>query len=136
MPAYWKCFYHIIWATFKRNPMIQAVHEPVLYGTVKAKVAELKCELFAAEGVEDHIHMVVGIPPALAVSDFVRHVKGVTAHEMNYDFAFEENFRWQTGYGVLTFGESHLTFACDYVNRQKAHHAERKLYRELERVEA
>ncbi|MBX3066905.1 MAG: IS200/IS605 family transposase [Anaerolineae bacterium] len=132
---YWKCYYHLVWATYGRAALIEAVHEPVLYGSIQAKAGSLKCDMFAADGTTDHIHLVVAIPPSVSVSEFVKNIKGVSAHELNAAFELKDNFQWQKGYGVLTLGESRLDFACDYVKNQKQHHERKTLINALEQAE-
>jgi REP element-mobilizing transposase RayT len=77
----------------------------------------------AAGGVEDHVHMLVGLRPAMAVSDLVRDLKVATspfiARELKLD-----GFAWQTGYGVFSLRDVGLEIVRRYVCNQPAHHAD------------
>ncbi|MEM8640653.1 MAG: IS200/IS605 family transposase [Cyanobacteria bacterium P01_G01_bin.54] len=132
--AFWRTYYHLIWATHNRQPLIQPEYEKGLYGYIKGKADALGCILHAIGGVEDHIHLVVSIPPKLAVSEFVRRVKGGSAHYINH--LSEEPgilLKWQEGYGVFSLGGKQLERAKAYVNRQKEHHAQETILAALER---
>lgn len=65
-------FYHIVWATKNREPLITPAIEAVIFPIVRDKSTELECHLFAINGVADHVHIAVNIPPKLAVSEWVR----------------------------------------------------------------
>ena len=66
--AYWQLFYHVVWATRRREPAIGAGLEPGLYAYLGDKALELGVTLHAVGGVEDHAHVVLSIPPRLAVA--------------------------------------------------------------------
>ena len=64
--AYWRLFYHLVWATHQRRPLITPELEPILYNFVKAKAIGLDATVFVINGVADHVHCVVAIPPSIA----------------------------------------------------------------------
>ena len=89
--------------------------------------------MIAVNGIPDHVHVAVSIPPTLTVTDWVKNVKGVSSHEVNNVLAEQAaRFRWQSGYGVLTFGTRNLDFVVSYIQKQKQHHANNHLYQLLE----
>jgi putative transposase len=95
----------------------------------------MQAEVLAVNGTSDHIHICVSIPPKLSPSEWVKNIKGYTAHEANSRFPnVPERFRWQSGYGVLTISPRHLEYVVNYVNRQKQHHADNKLNPNFERM--
>ena len=63
-------------------------------------------------------------------------VKGFTTHEISAMFPdLATPFRWQKGYGVLTFGAKNLAFVTNYIARQKEHHRDDTFDPYLERFE-
>jgi putative transposase len=132
---YWECYYHLIWATYRRESIINAALETTLYGAIKDKAHLLNCTIMAANGMEDHVHLVVSMPPSVSISEFVKQVKGFTSYVLNGQHETTDVFKWQGGYGVLTLGKQRLSMACDYVNRQKEHHQHHTLYASLEHIE-
>ncbi|WP_254174692.1 IS200/IS605 family transposase [Planktothrix pseudagardhii] len=121
--AFWRTYYHLVWATKNRQPLITADRESELYGYIIGKADYLGCIVHAIGGVEDHIHLVVSIPPKLSVSEFVKTIKGSSAYHLNHTPSTSGlGFSWQHGYGVLTLGGKQLEDAKAYVNNQKEHH--------------
>lgn len=123
--TFWRCYYHIVWTVKHREPLITAQAEAVIFESIRAKSTELKSPILALNGVEDHLHVALNIPPKLAVAEWVRRVKGASSHTVNTRIYpdTDTHFRWQEGYGVLTFGVKNLAIVVDYINRQKEHHA-------------
>ena len=79
----WECKYHIVFAPkFRRQ---------IIYGAIKADVANILSTLCKRKGVEkieaecckDHIHMLVRIPPSISVSDFMGYLKGKSSLMFN-----------------------------------------------------
>lgn len=133
---YWRCFYHIIWATYQRAPLVTAQIEPIIFEAIHAKSREMGCQILAVNGVQDHIHTAVTIPPSLAVAAWIRNVKGISSHQVNTRWSDDEiHFRWQSGYSVLTFRVRQQHFVVNYIRNQKQHHAEDTLEPYLERLE-
>lgn len=122
MPFY-RCIYHIIWATKHRADLIEPIHEAVLFSFLERKSLELGCELLAVNGTANHIHLAMVIPPALAAADVIGQLKGSSAREMNQTFSSDERFRWQEGYGIFTYGEKVLPDIRRYIEQQKEHHS-------------
>ena len=118
--TYWRTFYHIVWATKYREPLITPEVETVLYPALMGKACEMGALVYALNGIADHIHIVAAIPPRLAVASLVGEAKGRSSHVVNHHLTID--FGWQTGYGVMTFGEKHLHWVVRYVRHQKEHH--------------
>lgn len=132
---FWKCYYHVIWATKHRAAWIIPPYERLIYTAIEEKSASLKCKIYALNGVADHLHVAVSIMLSMSVSQWVRNVKGASSHTMNASFALEQRFYWQEGYGVLTFGEKAFPIVKAYIENQKTHHAEGSTYAYLEQLD-
>jgi putative transposase len=120
--ALWRLYYHIVWATKKRAPLITSDIEDKFYGYLIGKANHLGCIIHAIGGIEDHIHFVVSIPPKLSIAEFVKTLKGSSAYHYNHTFGKTQQFAWQEGYGVFSLGGKQLQKAVDYVHNQKTHH--------------
>ena len=118
----WRIYYHLVWATKKRQPLITADKEPKLYNYIIGKADTLGSIIHAIGGVENHIHLIASIPPSLSVANFVKNIKGSSAHYLNHSLTNSDLFIWQRGYGVFSLGGKQLPQAVDYVLNQKAHH--------------
>ena len=69
--AFWRTYYHLIWATKGRQNLIISQREASLYKYIIGKANFLGSIIHAIGGTENHIHIVASIPPNLAISDFV-----------------------------------------------------------------
>ncbi len=132
---FWKCHYHVIWATKNRARRITPEMEPYLFGTIRSIAEELNSTIFAINGMEDHIHIAVAIPPSIAVAHWVKRCKGASSKAINHTYTNDDLFRWQNGYGVLSFGAKQLPYVVTYIEHQKQHHAEKTIQPYLEQIE-
>lgn len=134
--AFWRTYYHLVWATKERQPLITSEKEKELYNYIIHKADNLNCIIHAAGGIEDHIHLVASIPPSLSIADFVKNIKGSSAHLLNKNSRLSANsisFSWQRGYGVLSLGRKQLEQAVSYVKNQKNHHSQETTINSLEK---
>lgn len=133
--TYWRLHYHIIWSTMDRQPILTPNLEKIFYGVIHGKAGELSLRIHAAGNVDDHVHIVVSIPPKIAVAGCIRHLKGASAYAINHmNGRSEGHFKWQAGYGALTVGERSLEKVMEYAARQKEHHRERTIIDVYERM--
>ena len=133
---WWRLHYHLIWTTREREPLIDAQRERIIQATLQVKARELGLVLHAVGGIEDHVHAVVSIPPAIAVAVCVKHFKGASARRVNQAFGADARFAWQAEYGAVTLGERSLPRAIEYVQRQRQHHSDKTLIAWYETVAA
>jgi putative transposase len=120
--ALWRLYYHLVWATKERQPLITSEREGKLYSYIISKADELGTIIHAIDGIENHIHVVASIPPKISISDFVQKIKGSSTHYINHLSSGEDMFGWQRGYGVFSLGRKQLEQAVIYVKNQKEHH--------------
>ena len=131
--VYEEAFYHFVWATKQREPMIVPQMESLLHTYIRQKCQELKTFIYAMNGMPDHLHLVCSVPASIAVADFIGNIKGGSSHYMNH-LDQSSPLRWQPGYGYLTFAKSDLGRVVTYVDKQKTHHVTGKLSSKMERI--
>ncbi len=129
--SYWRLFYHAVWSTQDRQPLIDPAWEKELYGYLWGKATALDCIPHAINGMPDHLHAVISIPPRLAVAAIIGQLKGASSHHINEEY-LGGKFAWQGEYSIFSVSESALEKVVGYVNGQKRHHAERTLIDILE----
>jgi putative transposase len=112
---FWRLYYHLVWSTKNRLPLLDDSCEQKLFPYLIQKSYDLDCKLLAVNGCLDHLHLVISIPPKLAVAEVVKMLKGASSHDL-------AGLAWQRGYGALTVGERQKSIALDYVKNQKEHH--------------
>ena len=105
----WNCKYHIVFIPKYRRKEI--------YGKLRSDIGQILRQLCSYKGVEiieayamlDHIHMLVRIPPKIAVSNFMGYLKGKSSLMIferfaNLKYKFGNKVFWAKGYFVSTEG--------------------------------
>ena len=128
---YWRLFYHIVWGTKNRLPLIESAWEADLHGYIWGKATALECISHAISAMSDHLHVVISIPPKLSIATLIGKLKGASSHHVNERY-MDSAFAWQAEYGVLSFSERSLSRVVDYVKNQKKHHKENTLNTAME----
>jgi putative transposase len=134
---YARLFYHIVWTTKYRRPLINDANREAILKAIAAKIIALNGICHAINAVSDHVHLVATIPAAIPLGTCIGQIKGNSSHlasRLPGDGA-NEPFEWQSGYAVLTVSESHLDRVVQYVHDQQKHHKEGSLHALLERCE-
>lgn len=132
---YWRLYYHLVWSTKNREPLVVPDIEEELYEQIRRKVKALKGEPLKVNGIADHTHLVTTIPPTIAVAKFVGEVKGNSSFHINHLPGNSHAIEWQRGYGAVSCNRKDLDRLLDYVVRQKDHHAAGKVWESLERAD-
>jgi REP element-mobilizing transposase RayT len=97
-----------------RNKVFKYIH-----GIIKEK----KCFPVAINGTKDHVHILFGFPPTIAISDLMRDIKRSSALFINSQINTYLRFSWQEGFGGFTVGYRELDHVFHYIQDQEKHHA-------------
>ncbi len=73
-------------------------------------------------GVEDHVHILVGLKPAMSISDLVREIKNNSSNFINAQKFLKGKFAWQEGYGAFSYSHSQIDTVYRYIANQQEHH--------------
>lgn len=99
-------------------------------GIVKAKGQKS----IIINGVEDHVHLFIGLKPSMRLSDLVRDIKNNTTNFINEKKFVRGRFSWQEGDGAFSYSQSHMDNVYQYILNQERHHQKKSFkdeYREL-----
>ena len=114
---------HVVVSTKHRRRLIAPDIEPQLYRYVGGIIRSLDSRCLAINGVEDHVHLLISLSKKVALSEFMRQVKGSSAKWLKHqDARVFGDFGWQDGYGSFSVSRSRVPFVVDYIARQKEHH--------------
>ena len=118
----WNCNYHIVFAPKYRRQ--------VIYGKLKKDIAKILRDLCARKGVEiieaelcnDHVHMLVKIPPKMSISSFMGYLKGkstlmIFERHANLKYKYGQRKFWCRGYYVDTVGKNKKVIE-EYIRNQ------------------
>ena len=79
--------------------------------------------------MSDHVHILIGLKPDIALSDLVRDIKANSSRFINEKRWIKGKFNWQEGFGAFSYSHSHLDRIIRYIDRQEEHHS-RKTFKE------
>ena len=77
--SYVSSYHHCVFSTKERRPMITSELQERLWPYLGGIARHNQMKALQIGGIEDHVHVVVGIPPALAVSKALQLLKGTSS---------------------------------------------------------
>jgi putative transposase len=132
-----KLFYHFVWSTKHRAPLVDAEIEIGLRAVFLAKAEELEIEIVETNGTQDHVHLLVKSKAALAPADIAKNLKGASSRFVNHAVLGQDRIRslyWQDGYGVVSVSRGAVRSVQQYIKNQKEHHQSNKLIEDFETI--
>jgi len=106
-----------------RKALIDKSFKQELYKYMTGIVQSYGHKMLAINGVEDHVHVFIGMRPTQSISDLMQDVKGSSSKWINEKKFLKVKFEWQEGYGAFSYSKSHVQKIINYVNNQEKHHA-------------
>ena len=123
--TYTQIYIQVVFAVAGREALIRREHKEELCKYITGVVRNKEQKLIAINGMPDHLHVLVGLEPGLALSDLVRDVKANSSRFINESGWFIGRFSWQEGFGAFSYGRSQLSTVIRYIEDQERHHAKR-----------
>ena len=118
----WRCQYHVVFAPKYRRMAI--------YGEIKVDIGKILRQLCKQKGIEiieaelcqDHVHMLISIPPKYSVSQIMGYLKGKSSlmifdRHANLKYKYGSRTFWCRGYYVDTVGRNKKVIA-EYIRNQ------------------
>lgn len=106
----WHCQYHVVWVPKYRFRILTGVVGQEVHRSVMTFCQQLGCEVVELNVQADHVHLLVKVPPKLAISGLMGTLKGRTAIRLFNVFPnlrkrpYWGNHFWGKGYCVDTVG--------------------------------
>jgi putative transposase len=113
---------HIIFSTKDRVPLIDAELKPHLLSYMGGIIRELHGTALTINGTADHIHLLIGLPPTLSISDAMRILKTNSSRWVHEKWRAHSAFGWQAGYGAFSVSQSNVLAVSEYIAHQEEHH--------------
>jgi REP element-mobilizing transposase RayT len=113
---------HVIFSTKDRRPSLDAEVRPRLFAYMGGIIREVRCTPLIVNGVEDHVHALVGLSPAVAVADLMRVLKANSSRWVHEQWPQYREFAWQAGYGAFSVSRSSAEEVERYIAQQEEHH--------------
>ncbi len=78
--------YHIVWITKYRYKVLTRVIKERVWEIIAQVAEEMNIRIVNGVISSDHLHILVSIPPNIAVSEFVQRAKGRTSRRIQQEF--------------------------------------------------
>jgi putative transposase len=114
-----------VFAVSNRQSLIKPEFKADLYKYVSGIVRNQGQKLITINGVADHVHLLIGLRPAMALADLVQEIKADSTNFINKKRWVRGRFSWQEGYGAFSYGHSQLDTIIRYIQNQEKHHSRR-----------
>jgi REP element-mobilizing transposase RayT len=111
---------HIVFSTQGHLPFITNEIKTELFAYMGGLVNELKGKPIIIDGMSDHIHMLIVLPPDVSISDAMRFVKANSSRWVKERFG--KKFAWQKGFGAFSVSRSSVDAVTTYIKNQEQHH--------------
>jgi putative transposase len=122
MSNYSQIIIQIVFAVHGRESLIKSEWEERLYQYITGIIRGKKQKLLAINGIENHIHILVGIEPSCCLSDLVREIKKASNDFINSNRLSSYRFSWQDGFGAFSYSKHEMASIIHYILNQKEHH--------------
>ena len=123
--TYSQIYIQTVFAVDGRLSLIHPEIKEELYKYMTGIVRNKKQKLIAINGMSDHVHILIGLKPAMALADLVRDIKADSSDFINRKKWIRGRFCWQEGYGAFSYGHSQLDRIIRYIQNQEQHHRRR-----------
>jgi len=112
--------------------MIRPEFERRLYRYIAAVAREMRCEIIAIGGIEDHVHVLLSIPSTVTVGQLVKRMKGASSHFINHEVLPNGDFKWQGTYSAFSVSRWDIPKLVNYIQHQREHHQADELWADFE----
>lgn len=120
--TYSQIYIQIVFAVQGRQNLLQKEWRSEIFKYMAGIIKNKGQKPIIVNGVEDHVHVFIGLKPAIALSDLVRDIKNNSTNFINENHWVKGKFSWQEGYGAFSYGHSQIETVYNYILNQETHH--------------
>ena len=122
MSTYTQILYQIVFSTHRHENTLTVKNQEKLFHYIFGILSNKKCFLYKIGGVENHLHIIMALHPAVALSGLMKDIKLATSDWIKRENIFPYFRGWQVGYGAFTYSIGAKEKLIEYVNNQVEHH--------------
>lgn len=132
--TYTQIYIQVVFAVQGRQSLIHPERNDELQKYITGIVTNQGQKLIAINNMPDHMHILIGQKPTMALSDLVRDIKAGSSGFINERRWVAGRLSWQEGFGAFSYGHSQLGAVIRYVQNQQQHHRRRSFAEEYEQL--
>ncbi len=122
---YSQIYIQIVIVVRGRQNLIQTNWRDALFKYISGIIKNKGQKPIIVNGVGDHVHIFIGLKPAIAISDLIRDIKSNATNFINQNRFIIGKFEWQEGAGVFSYSHSQIDAVYKYIANQEDHHKKR-----------
>lgn len=124
-----RLYYHLVWTTEKREPLIDAKAARFLSRFLRSIASRYRARVLAMGAVRTHVHVLLSASPQTDWPKLIGHLKGGSSTLWNKDYSVVAGWklRWAAGYGLSTVGRRQVEMVRAYLRAQPVHHPEDRI---------
>jgi putative transposase len=115
-------YIQVVFAVKGRQNLLQKPWREEVFKYMAGIIKGKNQKSIIVNGVEDHVHLFIGLKPSMAISDLIRDVKNSTTNFINDQKFIQAKFSWQEGYGAFSYSHSQIDNVYQYILNQEEHH--------------
>ena len=120
--TYTQIYVQIVFAVKGRQNLIAEKHRDKLEKYICGIIKNNKSKPLAIYCNPDHVHILIGLNPAISISDTARNIKANSSKWINENRWINDLFRWQEGFGAFSYSKSQIDAVIKYILNQREHH--------------
>lgn len=120
--TYSQIYIQIVFAVKGRQNLIAKENREELHKFITGIITNRDQKLLAIFAMPDHVHILIGMKPNIAISDLVRDIKAGSSKFINDSNWINGKFNWQEGFGAFSYSKSSIDNVVKYILIQEEHH--------------
>jgi len=117
--SYVQNYLHVVFSTKEREKLIAKPMQPKLWSYMAGIARNHDFLVLANGGMEDHVHLLILLPPILTLAKAINLLKANSSKWMSDRGT---RFAWQEGYGAFAVSKSNIDAVARYIDEQERHH--------------
>jgi len=132
-----KNFYHLVFVTKYRRQVFTHTMLTRIQILFQETCKQMDCELLEFNGEDDHVHILISVPPKLSIAVLVGKLKGKSSYFIRQEFASQLKYKlwgknlWSPSYCCVTCGGAPLDIVKVYIEQQRRPSSEKGIAQSL-----
>ena len=115
-------YIQIVFAVAGRECLLRKENKEELHKYTTGILRNNGQKLIEINSMPDHVHILIGLKPSMALSDLVKDIKSESSGFINEKKWIRGRFNWQEGYGAFSVSISNTPAVVEYIRNQENHH--------------
>ncbi len=121
----------IVFAVKHREPLLSQSWRKEVFAHMADTIKSKGSHPIIINGVDDHVHVFIGLNPKNSISDLVSDLKRNSGIFIRDKFLKNKKFHWQEGYAAFSYSQNAREKVVNYIDNQEAHHYKKDFTLEL-----